>query len=324
MMNKSTVMIISACMALQYGLRAEQAGKNAGERLMEEKHIYKVVDKRELSLFVIKPADWKPADARPAAVFFHGGGWMGGTPAQFSEHGAYLASRGMVCVLVEYRLLTKPEQTPEVCIRDAQSAMRWVRARAGELGIDPDRIASGGGSAGGHLAAYCGLMAGMDDPQDDLAVSARADAMLLFNPVFDNGPSGYGYKRVGENYMAYSPLHNVATGAPPTIAFFGDQDNLVSVDTAAVFKRKMDAVDAVCEVIIYEKMKHGFFNYAILDHIPYYKTILACDRFLVDLGWLQGQPAIDTGNADLGTVHSYLLQSSPITSGAINSKETIQ
>jgi acetyl esterase/lipase len=296
--------------ALQHGLRAEQVDKNSGETVMEEKHIYKVVDKRELSLFVIKPADWKPADTRPAAVFFHGGGWMGGTPAQFSEQGKYLASRGMVCVLVEYRLLTNPEQTPEVCIRDAQSAMRWVRARAGALGVDPDRIASGGGSAGGHLAAYVGLMTGMDDPQDDLAVSARADAMLLFNPVFDNGPSGYGYKRVGENFMAYSPLHNVATGAPPSIVFFGDQDNLVSVETAALFKRRMDAAGAVCEVIIYEDMKHGFFNYAIQDHIPYYKTMLACDRFLCDLGWLKGVPTLDTGDTDLGNVRGYTLPSS--------------
>ncbi len=304
---KITLVAMLACAALQHGLRAGQAEPNAGERVMEEKHIYKVVDKRELSLFVIKPADWKSADKRPAAVFFHGGGWMGGKPTQFSEHSQYLASRGMVCILVEYRLLTKPEQTPEVCIQDARSAMRWVRSRAGELGIDPGRIASGGGSAGGHLAAFVGLMNGMDDPQDDLSVSTRSDAMLLFNPVFDNGPEGYGYKRVGEDYLAYSPLHNVATGAPPAIVFFGDQDNLVSVETAALFKHRMEAVGAVCEVIIYENMKHGFFNYAIQDHIPYYKTLLACDRFLRDLGWLKGDPTLDTADADLGKVRGYAL-----------------
>lgn len=276
---------------------------------MEEKHVYKVVDGRELHLDVIKPVDWQASDRRPAAVFFHGGGWTGGKPVQFSEHSKYLASRGMVCIQVEYRLLTKPEQTPAVCIQDAQSAMRWVRARAGELGVDPNRIASGGGSAGGHLAAYVGLMNGMDDPQDDLAVSARSNAMLLFNPVFDNGPEGFGYQRVGEHYRAYSPLHNVATGAPPAIVFFGDQDRHVSVETAALFKRRMDAVDAVCEVIIYEGMKHGFFNYGIQDHIPYYKTLLACDRFLVELGWLQGEATLDTGDADLESVRSRVVSS---------------
>jgi acetyl esterase/lipase len=166
--------------------------------------VYKTVDQRPLRLFVVKPSDWKPADARPAIVFFHGGGWRGGAPGQFNRQAEYLASRGMVCLLAEYRLLRDDPGPPLRCIRDAKSAMRWVRSHASELGIDPERIAAGGGSAGGHLAAFVGMVEGLDDPQDDLQVSPRADALVLFNPVFDNGPQdGYGHGRVGERYKEW-------------------------------------------------------------------------------------------------------------------------
>ena len=61
------------------------------------------------------------------------------------------------------------------------------------LGIDPKRIAAGGGSAGGHVAAATGVCNGFEDPDDSNAeVSSKADALLLFNPVYDNGPEGYG------------------------------------------------------------------------------------------------------------------------------------
>ncbi len=70
-----------------------------------------------------------------------------------------------------------------VCCNDTKSAMRWVRSHAAELGIDPERIAASGGSAGGHLAAFASMVEGIDDPADDLKVSPRGNALVLFNPV---------------------------------------------------------------------------------------------------------------------------------------------
>ena len=252
-----------------------------------ERHVYKTVDDRELNLYITKPDDWKPGDSRPAIVFFHGGGWVKGAPGQFTEHSKHFASRGMVCIQVQYRLIDRKKgETPMKCIQDAKSAMRWVRSRAKKLGIDPDRIASGGGSAGGHLAAFVGMVDGMDDPQDDLTVSAKSNAMLLFNPVLDNGPDGYGYEQIKENYPGYSPFHNVSADDPPAIFFLGDQDTLIPVETAYAFQKKMKAAGVDCEVIIFEGMPHGFFNYSRYEQIPYFKTIAACDRFLTALGWL--------------------------------------
>lgn len=257
-----------------------------------DRQVYKTVDDQELSLYITKPDDWKPDDSRPAVLFFHGGGWVGGKVWQFNEHCRYFAARGMVCIQVQYRLIDKKQdETPIKSIQDAKSAMRWVRSRVKGLGIDPNRIASGGGSAGGHLAAFVGMMDGMDDPQDDLKVSARSDAMLLFNPVLDNGPGGFGYERVKERYPEYSPFHNVSSDDPPAIFFLGDQDTLIPVETAHSFQKKMKAAGIECEVVIFEGMEHGFFNSWKHDGVPYKKTIEASDRFLVGLGWLEGEPA---------------------------------
>jgi acetyl esterase len=258
-----------------------------------ERHCYKVVGEREMSLYITKPADWQASDSRPAIVFFHGGGWTKGKPGQFTEHSKYLATRGIVCIQVQYRLIDKKiGETPMKCIQDAKSAMRWVRSRAAELGIDPERIASGGGSAGGHLAAFVGMVNGMDDPQDKLEVSAKSNAMLLFNPVFDNGPEGYGYEQIKERYPDYSPFHNISADDPPAIVFLGDQDVLIPVETAYDFKEQMEAAGVDCEVMIFKGMEHGFFNHGKHNGEPYRKTILACDRFLTGLGWLRGEPKL--------------------------------
>lgn len=140
----------------------------AGNGPSGEEYTYKTVGKRALKLYVTRPAGWKASDSRPAIVFFHGGGWVGGAPGQFTEHAKYFASRGMVAVQVQYRLLDrKRADPPTTCVQDAKSAMRWVRSHAEKLGVDPNRIASAGGSAGGHLAAFVGMVDGMDDPQDD-------------------------------------------------------------------------------------------------------------------------------------------------------------
>ena len=262
----------------------------AAESPLGTAHVYKHVGDRELKLFVVAPPDAKPTDRRPALVFFHGGGWTGGAPTQFNPQSAYLASRGLVCVQVAYRLLDKTDQAPPlVCVQDAKSAMRWVRSHAAELGIDPARIGAGGGSAGGHLAAFVGLVAGQDDPADDLNVSPRAAALVLFNPVFDNGAEGgWGQARVGARVRDFSPAHNVTAAAPPAIVFLGRADKLIPVATVERFQGAMRSAGVRCDVHFYADQGHGFFNQE-----PYRtRTLRAADQFLASLGWLAGPPTL--------------------------------
>ena len=260
-------------------------------RPVGDPQVYKRIAERELKLYVLRPAGWQRSDARPAIVFFHGGGWVGGAPNQFNEHSTYFASRGLVCIQVEYRLLKGQGNTPPLeCVYDARTAMRWVRAHARELGIDAKRIAAAGGSAGGHLAAHVGMVDALDDPADDRSISPKPAALLLFNPVLDNGPGGWGTNRVGDRFPEFSPAHNVSRDDPPAILFLGSEDKLIPVQTLATLRDRMRAAGVRCDLHVYEGQGHGFFN---AKNPKYYAlTVLEADKFLASLGWLQGPPTL--------------------------------
>jgi acetyl esterase len=254
--------------------------------------VYKKTDDTALKLHIFEPPDHKAADRCAAIVFFFGGGWNGGSPSQFFPHCEHLASRGMVAMAAEYRVKKRNGTTPRECVMDGKSAVRWIRQHAAELGADPDRIAAGGGSAGGHVAAAIGNCAGFDEPGEDTRVSARPGALVLFNPVFDNSREGYGYDRVKDYWREISPLHNIDENSPPAIVFLGTKDKLIPVETAKMFRDKMKASGVRCDLHLYEGQEHGFFNYSRNRKI-YNLTIEAMDRFLESLGYFENSPEAD-------------------------------
>lgn len=249
--------------------------------------VYKKAGDTELKLHLEKPPGWKAGDRRPAIVFFFGGGWVGGSPNQFLKQSQHFAAREMVGIRVQYRVIPKGDEGPPLlCVADAKSALRYVRAHAAELGLDPNRIAAAGGSAGGHLAAFATLVPGLDDPADDLKVSPKGNALVLFNPVFNNGPGQWGHARVGARYREFSPAHHVTKDAPPAIVFLGDKDALIPVSVLEDFKAKMQVAGVRCDTKVFPGAAHGFFN-KDAEGIPGFSaTLAAADRFLVSLGWL--------------------------------------
>jgi acetyl esterase len=255
-----------------------------------QEEVYKTTGGVKLRLWLFTPKGHKPSDKRPGAVFFFGGGWTGGTPLQFEPHARYLASRGMVAAIADYRVKGRQGTSPFECVKDGKSAVRWLRTHAARLGIDPKRIAAGGGSAGGHVAAATGTLSGLDEPSEDAKISSKPNALLLFNPVFDNGPKGYGHRRVKARWKEISPLHNLRKGVPPTIVFLGDRDRLIPVKTAETYKKKTEAVGGRCDLHVYAGQSHGFFN---KRNAPMYaKTVREMDKFLASLGWLTGDPTV--------------------------------
>ena len=257
----------------------------------QEEILYKKVDTTRLFLEVYHPEKIDSSKNYPAMVFFFGGGWKGGTRTQFLQQAKYFAKRGMVCFLADYRTESKNGTTPFEAVKDAKSAIRFIRKNAAKFNIDGAKIIASGGSAGGHLAAATALIKGYNDPTDDMSIDCIPNALVLFNPVVDNGPGGYGFERIGEAYKDFSPLHNIKQSAPPTIVFLGTKDHLIPVVTAQYFKMVMEKVESRCELKLYEGEGHGFFNYA--HHKAYKSTVRETDQFLVSLGYLKTVPNLN-------------------------------
>jgi len=250
-------------------------------------HVYKTVGDVSLRLFVYTPADHKPADRRPAIVIFFGGGWVRGEPAQFARHAAHFAARGMVAVLPEYRTQSRHGTDPLACVADGKSALRWVRTHAAELGIDPDRIAASGGSAGGHVAASTTLITGLDEACEDTRTPCQANALVLFNPVIDTTQTGYGAKKLGTRAREASPMHHVRPGLPPTVIFHGKADKTVRYENVERFAAEMQKAGNTCQLFGYDGQDHGFYR---KQETFYAAVISQVDRFLEGLGWISNQP----------------------------------
>lgn len=189
----------------------------------QQQYLYKQVDTVDLYLETRFPENIDPEKDYPAIIFFFGGGWVNGNRYHFENHAEYFAKRGLKCFLADYRVFSKHQTPPFAALKDAKSAIRYLREHAAALGIDPNQIIAGGGSAGGHLAAATALIHDYNHLDDNLPYGSVPNALVLFNPVIDNGPGGYGFDRVGEQYKNFSPLHNIRTGAPPTILFLGTE-----------------------------------------------------------------------------------------------------
>lgn len=247
---------------------------------------YKIIDTIQLNLEVISPEIRQGmANKLPAMIFFFGGGWNGGTRDQFRPHAQYFAKEGIVCFLADYRVKNLHGTSPFESLMDAKSAIRFIKREAASYHIDSSKVIASGGSAGGHLAAATALIHSYNDPQDDLNISSKPAALVLFNPVIDNGPGGYGFERIGMAYKDFSPLHNILPGAPPTLFFLGTEDRLIPVETAKYYKIVMEKAGSQCELFLYEGQNHGFFNFG---KEPYYsETIKETRNFLVSQKMIQ-------------------------------------
>ncbi len=268
--------------------------------------VYKTVGDVKLNIYLYSPEGHKASDKRAAIVFFFGGGWRSGSPAQFRPHCQYLASRGMVAMAADYRVLSRHGTKAAQCVADAKSAVRWIRANAGRLGVDPDRIAAGGGSAGGHIAACTGTIEGFDEPGEDASISSVPNALVLFNPAvmlapvegvrpLNPGRVGNLADRMGAEPVAISPYHHVEKGAPPAIIFHGTGDTTVPFKTAEAFTEAMTKAGNRCKLVAFEGQPHGFFNFGRGDGTAYVETVRAMDEFLAGLGFLEGKPTIGQG-----------------------------
>ena len=254
-----------------------------------EKELFRKIGDVELNVWITGRGQGPP---RPAAAFFFGGGWTNGSPIQFQKHAELLASNGLTVFLVDYRVKSRHNVSVPACVADAKAAIRWVRANAKRLNINPNRIAAGGGSAGGHLAAATAVLPGFEDGEH-LTVSSKPNALLLFNPALmlvpeggsDTGLDKSVSERFGGDPRAVSPIHHVTKSAPPTIIFHGKADTTVPYRTVEAYQKKAAGLGAKCILEGYEGQTHGFFNFGRGDY--YARTTERMLVFLRELGYVK-------------------------------------
>jgi acetyl esterase len=269
-MNKLLTIILCALCGTSFA--TEPKAKESGTP--GKPYTYKTVAGKEQKMEIYFPKDHDPAKSKvPGLILFHGGGWSGGTLDQFRVACAYFASRGLVCATSEYRLGAKP-----TCVTDAKSAIRWFKGHATELGIDPTRIITGGGSAGGHISALATMNPGLNDPADPKEINTSVVAYLWFNPAFAPADS---------KDPEIDVLHHLKADLPPAIAFFGDKDTWKKGWDVAYAKWKSLGVKTI-DLQIAPGQAHSFFNKEPWRTV----TLIAADKFLVKNGLLTGEPTL--------------------------------
>lgn len=246
--------------------------------------VYKKVADRELSLHVFEPAGHQSTDSRACYIIIHGGGWTGGAPRRMYPFAAHYSKQGLVGISVQYRLYNaKAGITVFDAVKDARSAVRYVRAHAKDFGIDPQKIIVSGGSAGGHLAAATAMFDDVNEAEEDTRVSTHPNALILLFPVIDTSKEGYGNAKIGDRWQELSPVHHVRAGLPPTLTFHGTGDTVTPFIGAKTFHEAMLKAGNKSELVINEGGVHGYLmrDAALLDD-----TLARSDAFLKSLNLL--------------------------------------
>lgn len=261
--------------------------KASAQQIEQERYLFRTVGDVNLFLWVYRlRQDREKANPElsPAIVLFHGGGWRTGSPRQFERQAKYFAGAGVVTILPEYRLTKKLGTPPIEALIDAKSAVRWARANAKRLGIDPKKLAAGGGSAGGHLAVGTAVVPGYDDPADDLNISSLPDALVLFNPALDI--AGIWQQRFGTDVTSISPMQQLRKPIPPTIIFQGTEDTVTQYSVAQKFVQlALSAGSQHVKLVPFVGRTHGFFNSNKIGDLD--ATMNGTRSFFEEIGWLR-------------------------------------
>jgi acetyl esterase/lipase len=249
--------------------------------------VYKTVDGISLEMTMYKPQVSSTLKLS-AIVFFFGGGWVSGDPDQFQFQAEYLASRGMVAFCPDYRTKSRHSTTPFESVKDAKSAIRYLKIHGEELGIDVNKIVASGGSAGGHLAACTAVIENVNETTDDLTFTSVPMALVLFNPVVDTGKKGYGQEKLAGREFELSPVHHITPNVPVTLIMHGNADTTVPYENVHRFSYLMKQQGNKCTLVGYKKQVHGFFNYS---KSPKYfkKTLKETESFLEEQNLLRGE-----------------------------------
>ena len=233
--------------------------------VLHTSEIYKTTDGNELQVDIFYTSEAVKKGNNPAIAFFHGGGWAYGKPSEFFTACERYAEKGFLCFAFEYRLCINPDEsipnpyiTPVECVKDARSAMRWIRANADDFRVDRNRIAAAGQSAGGQLALSTALCDDINEETDDLSISPVPNLLLLYSSNL-NTVEAWADHLLGdrrEEIWSISPYHRLKKGMPPAIEFHGKEDPQVPFYITEFYKVRTISLGNIFEQHVYEGRAH--------------------------------------------------------------------
>jgi acetyl esterase len=285
--------------------------------------VFKKTPQRELKVFVDYPSDWKAGDNRPAIILWHGGGFTQGNAGQFYFQANYFADRGAVCFRPEYRIRDVDGTLPIYAVEDGISAVRWIKERASEFGIDPEQVAVGGGSAGGCMASAVATVdakkfaaLGFVGKEDNQSIDISVKAMLLYNPFVDffepthprqieeeclylgKDPEDY-----REALHAISAVENLTKESPPSIILFGTRDSFYVSDLRWIIRCRELGLN--CVDYVYKGEVHSWYNNS--PHLEY--TTHNVNEFLIDIGFFDREPVVEMPRKEISAGRSEIQDS---------------
>ncbi|HMN31078.1 MAG TPA: alpha/beta hydrolase, partial [Caldilineaceae bacterium] len=212
--------------------------------IQETSVIYRAEGETSLKLHLFLPD--KNAGRRAAILFFHGGRFIQGHPAQFFPHCRYFASRGMVAASATYRLLGKNARTVLDCFADSRAAIEWLRTHADDLAIDPAQVVLAGGSAGANLAANAAMGLPEEQRNDASRISSAPDALVLFSPAVVR-PRAEQDLLDARLYAQLRPRAHL----PPMLLLHGGEDEVFALDALQDFCQQMTLAGNICQLQLY-------------------------------------------------------------------------
>lgn len=229
-------------------------------------------DSQQLQLNLARPKNGE--GLFPAVVCIHGGGFRAGKRDVYNNLCVTLAKRGYVAVTVSYRLA--PKYPFPAAVHDVKAAVRWVRANAWKYRVDPDRIGTTGGSAGGHLAQFLAVTSGVKEFEGDGGNSSQSSHVSCvvnvygpsdFTKSYDNSVDakdvlpaflGGDLRTARRRHIVSSPLYWVTPNAAPTLCIHGTEDKYVAHEQAVWLIEKLQATGVEAELLTLPGAGHGF------------------------------------------------------------------
>src|SRR5579883_1778844 len=263
----------AAVLLLVCGAVSRGAQLNIPDDVIFEPNLeYANPDQQHLELSLARPKE--PKRDAPAILCIHGGGFRAGTREGYDGLCLRLAHRGFVAATVTYRLAPK-YQFP-AAVYDVKAAVRWLRAHREQYRIDPAKIGVTGDSAGGHLAQFLGVTAGVPEFEGDLGNGSESSAVTCV--VNRYGPSDF-TKSYGKSvdaaevlplflggnletarakHIRSSPLYWVTPDAAPTLCIHGTDDKYVAHEQAVWLVERLKASAVEAELLTMKGAGHGF------------------------------------------------------------------